>query len=154
MSYQKLQSRRAINVYPQDGVSVPSPSDKIVSGSNTSVVSNELVDSSADFTSKNVKAGFTVYNTTTAKSAKVTAVSETSLTLSSDIFLASPDNYVVYGINSVGPVLYVGTGGSLEIITVGGDSITLTNVGNASFIPIMVSEVLSATTCSDIIALW
>ena len=61
MAYQKLQGRRAINVYPQDGVIVPSPSDKITSGSNTSVVANELVDSGADFTSKNVKAGFTVY---------------------------------------------------------------------------------------------
>lgn len=155
MAYQKLQGRRAINVYPQDGVVVPSPSDKIVSGSNTSVVANELVDSGADFASKNIKAGFTVYNTTTGKTASVTSVSDTSLTLSSDIFLASPNDYVVYGTgNSEGPVLYVGFGGSLSVITVGGDTITLQNVGDSSFIPIMVSEVLASTTCANIIALW
>jgi len=61
----------------------------------------------------------------------------------------------VSGGENNGCVLYVGTGGILRILTVGGDDVTLTNVPNGSFIPIQVLRVfLSTTTATDIIALW
>ena len=156
MAYQKLQGRRAINVYPNDDVIVPSPSDLVASGTNDAVAAGLLEDSnSGDFRGK-VIPGATVYNTTTSATATVLKVQETVLTLSEDIFLADPNGYAVYNTNnSEGPVLFVGTGGTLAIKTVGGDLVQLVNVANASFIPIMVSTVQdTGTTCSDIIALW
>lgn len=155
MAYQKLQGRRAINVFPNDDVIVPSPSDLVASGDNDAVAANLLEDSTANFTGK-VIPGATVYNTTTNLTATVLKVQETVLTLSEDIFLANPNGYAVYNTNnSEGPVLFVGTGGTLAIKTVGGDLVQLTNLANASFIPIMISSVQdTGTTCSDIIALW
>ena len=155
MAYQKLQGRRAINVYPNDDVRIPSPSDLVASGDNDAVAANLLEDSTANFIGK-VIPGATVYNTTTNLTATVLKVQETVLTLSEDIFLADPNGYAVYNTNnSEGPVLFVGTGGTLAIKTVGGDLVQLTNLANASFIPIMISSVQdTGTTCSDIIALW
>ena len=52
-------------------------------------------------------------------------------------------------------VLYVGTGGTLRILTADGDDVTLLNVANGTFIPIQVIRVFAtSTTASDIIALW
>jgi len=155
MAYQKLQTGRAITVYPTDGVTVPSPADLSSSGTNDSVLANHLVDSTASFVGK-VAPGATVYNTTDGTVATVEAISETSLRFSADIFTATPKSYSVYNIdNSQGPVLYVGTGGTLAITTVDGDAVTLTNVANGSFIPIFIGTVeATGTSASDIIALW
>lgn len=155
MAYQKLQGRRAINVIPNDDVIVPSPSDLVASGTNDGVDPSKLEDSTANFVGK-VIPGATIYNTSTNLTATVLAVSATVLTLSEDIFLATPNGYAVYNTNnSEGPVLFVGTGGTLAIKTVGGDLVQLTNLANASFIPIMISSVQdTGTSCSDIIALW
>jgi len=54
-----------------------------------------------------------------------------------------------------GCVLYVGTGGSLAVMTVGGDSVVLLNVQSGSFLPIQVARVLvTGTSATDILALW
>jgi hypothetical protein len=54
-----------------------------------------------------------------------------------------------------GCVLYVGTGGILRVLTVGGDDVTFTNVPNGSFIPVQVIRVFASTTsATNIIALW
>ena len=155
MAYEKLQGRRAINVIPDDTVIVPSPSDLVASGSADGVAASSLEDSTANFTNK-VIPGATVYNTTNNTVATVTKVEDTVLGLSSNLFPLGTEDYKVYNTNnSQGPVLFVGTGGNLNIATVGGDEVLLTNLNNASFIPIMVSRVLSTnTSCSDIIALW
>lgn len=157
MAYQKLQGRRAINVYPQDGVQIPSPSSKIKDGQNDAVVVGFLQDSTTDFLAIKVKAGDVVYNTTTGASAKVLQVLTNDLLLSADIFTVLAQNYIIYsmGLSEDGPVLFVGTGGDLNIVTSGGDEVLLKNIGNASYVPIMVKSVQStSTTCSDIIALW
>lgn len=155
MAYEKLQGRRAINVIPDDTVIVPSPSDLVASGTADGVAASSLEDSTANFVGK-VIPGATVYNTTNNTVATVTKVEKTVLVLSSNIFPLGTEDYKVYNTdNSQGPVLFVGTGGNLNIATVGGDEVLLTNLNNASFIPIMVSRVLSTnTSCSDIIALW
>ena len=155
MAYEKLQGRRAINVIPDDTVIVPSPSDLVASGTADGLAASSLEDSTANFVGK-VIPGATVYNTTNNTVATVTKVENTVLVLSSNIFPLGTEDYKVYNTdNSQGPVLFVGTGGNLNIATVGGDEVLLTNLNNASFIPIMVSRVLSTnTSCSDIIALW
>jgi hypothetical protein len=56
--------------------------------------------------------------------------------------------------NNVGCVLYVGTGGDLDVVTVAGNEVTLANVQDGAFIPIQVLKVLSSSTASDILALW
>jgi hypothetical protein len=59
------------------------------------------------------------------------------------------------GLGNRGCVLYIGIGGNLKVITVGGDEVTFTNVQDGSFIPVQVLKVFSTgTTASNIIALW
>lgn len=69
---------------------------KLSSGSNTSVSADNLVDTAADFVSDGVSIGDVVANTTDNTTATVTSVATTTLGLSSDIFGASPESYVVY----------------------------------------------------------
>ena len=51
-------------------------------------------------------------------------------------------------------VLYVGTGGTLDIRTADGDDVSLINVPDGTFIPIQVIRVFTTSTADDIIALW
>ena len=53
-----------------------------------------------------------------------------------------------------GCVLYVGTGGTLRVLTAGGDDITFQNVP-IGFFPVQVIRVFSSTTtANNIVALW
>jgi hypothetical protein len=71
------------------------------SGTNTSVVANQLVDSSGAFIAAGITAGDVVTNLTTGLVSTVTAVtSSTVLTLDSDIFLATPNSYGVFSASS------------------------------------------------------
>jgi surface protein len=66
-------------------------------GTNSSVVANALVDSTADFVTDGVSNNDTVKNITDGTFATVTAVTATQLTLSADIFPSpSGDSYRVY----------------------------------------------------------
>lgn len=52
-------------------------------------------------------------------------------------------------------ILYVGTGGSVVITTVGGDTLTLTGVPSGSWIPVRVKRVFSTgTTASGIVVFY
>lgn len=51
-------------------------------------------------------------------------------------------------------VLYVGTGGTLDIRTADGDDVTLVNVPDGTFIPIQVIRVFTTSSAADIVALW
>lgn len=51
-------------------------------------------------------------------------------------------------------VLYVGTGGTLHILTAEEDDVTLVNVPDGTFIPIQVIRVFTDSTANDILALW
>jgi hypothetical protein len=52
-------------------------------------------------------------------------------------------------------VLYVGTGGSVKVLTEANDEITFANVPNGTFLPVQVVRVFSTgTTASNIVALW
>jgi hypothetical protein len=58
------------------------------------------------------------------------------------------------GGQEVGCVLYVGTGGDLDVQTVGGDDVTFTGVPSGTFFPVQVRKVYATSVASDIIALW
>ena len=52
-------------------------------------------------------------------------------------------------------MLFVGTGGDVAVVTVGGNTVTFSNVGDGDILPVAVKKVMSTnTTASDIVALW
>ena len=58
------------------------------------------------------------------------------------------DYLQVYGRSTC---LYIGTGGNLRVLTVGGDDVTFRNVQSGQFLPVMVTKVfLTGTTASNI----
>lgn len=72
----------------------------LASGTNSTVVLNSLVDTSAQFTSLGIVPGDIVVNVTTGLTATVTAVaSSISLNLSSNIFLSTGNRYAVIDIS-------------------------------------------------------
>ncbi len=73
-----------------------------------------------------------------------------AVTKSDTVNIPNPGNGQVEGC-----VLYVGTGGTLRVLTAGGDDVTLLNVANGTFIPLQVIRVFATTTtANNIVALW
>lgn len=69
----------------------------LTSGTNTTVTVDELTDSAADFITANVSVGDIVTNKTTTKATTVVAVIDaTNLLLEKDIFLATPEDYIIF----------------------------------------------------------
>ena len=65
-------------------------------GSNTSVTTNKLIDSTATFISDDVTAGMEVYIVYQREFTTIASVdSETELTLNADLFTTSPQNYLI-----------------------------------------------------------
>jgi len=51
--------------------------------------------------------------------------------------------------------LFVGTGGDISVITLGGSTLVLKNIADGSFLPIQVTRVkATSTTATDIVALF
>lgn len=50
--------------------------------------------------------------------------------------------------------LYIGTAGNLVVKTVGGETLTFSNVVAGTFIPVVVIRVLSSTTAANIVRLY
>jgi len=155
------QAGLAFKVIPSDTINIPQPYVS-AAGSTTAFAAVLLTDANASFegvgtTIPAVLVGDAVYNETTNLIATVVSVdSDTQLTLSAAIFLAIGDEYTVYQANPEPNafLLYVGTAGNLSIQTSLDRAAILTNVGNASFIPIGVGRVNSTgTTALDIVAL-
>lgn len=80
---------------------------------------------------------------------KLQAERAITVTPSNTVNIAPPNN----GVNN-GCVLYVGTGGTLHVLTVGGDNVTLVGVQSGSFIPVQVLRVFTDSSASNIVALW
>ena len=52
-------------------------------------------------------------------------------------------------------VLYIGTGGSVKVLTEANDEITFVNIPNGTFLPVQVVRVFATgTEASNIVALW
>jgi hypothetical protein len=59
------------------------------------------------------------------------------------------------GTNTQACVLYIGSGGTLKVLTEGNDEVTFVNVPSGSFLPVNVLRVFaSGTSASNIIAIW
>jgi co-chaperonin GroES (HSP10) len=157
MAYQKLQVSRALQVIKSDNANIPYP-NVVETGTSTSVVANQLVDSTGTFVTLNVQVGDVVYNTTTSTASTVNqVVNNTTIILNADIFLAAGNAYTIYSQNAKneGCVLYIGTGGNIRVLTHGGDDVIFTNVLGGSFLPVQTIKLFStSTTASGIIALW
>lgn len=163
MAYQKLQPIRAISWVPTDDVIIPNPGAKVSSGTadNASTLTDHLLFTKAAGTNGFigvVTLGATVYNSTTGAYAKVLAIAESALRLNADIFQAPGQGFVVYNTDSNnGCLIYVGGGGSgtkLDIVTAGGDVVSIENPKEGEALQILVSEVQSTSTASNLVALW
>lgn len=164
----KLQVSRALSVIPSQNTNIPMPNEVVPFSSITgALTTNKLIDSTKNFSSVganklNVQVGDIVYNFSSLpkSAAKVVKVdSATQLTLNADIFTVVGSSYTLYsGTNIAGSiepcVLYVGIGGDLDIITAGGDQVTLLNVPSGTFLPIQVTKVREFGSADNIIALW
>jgi len=160
----KLQVSRALNVIPSDFTNIPMP-NVIVQSQATSIATNKLIDSTKNFSSSgvnplNIQVGDTIYDLSNGSAGMVINVdSATQLTLNVNM-IGGLDFYTLYsGTNITGSVepcvLYVGTGGDLEVTTAGGDTAYLISVPSGSFLPIQVIRVGTATTTAqNIVALW
>lgn len=155
-NYQKLQTATALNIVSTDNANIPYP-NVIETGTATSVVANQLVDSAATFSTLNVQTGDVVYNNTTLLAATVVnVIDNTTIVLNANIFLASGDSYTIYAQNGKEAcVLYVGTGGKLRVMTASGQDVLFNNILGGSFLPVQVLKVFkTTTTATDLVALW
>lgn len=160
----KLQTSRALEVIPSDTVPIPNPFP-MASGDATSTSAGVLVDSTKNFINLNIEVGDVVYNTTSGTCTTVAFTTEdqfyaTELVLTDDI-MVSGDKYVIYqnsplsGEPNAGCVLYVGLGGTMTVVTSGGDTVAFADVPTGTFVPVNVVQVLSnGTDAGKIVALW
>lgn len=157
MATQKLQVGRAfaVNIFSDD-VDIPFP-ELSAFGTTTSAGGTILEDNTANFVQGAINPGDIVYNTTTGDADIVVGlISSTEIEIAGyGGGFSSGQSYQIYaGNNHQGCVLYVGTGGDLEVETTGGDIVTLLNVSSGQFIPVNVMKVRTGTTAADILALW
>lgn len=163
MAYQRLQVSEGLAVIPSDTVPIPDPATEVTSGTTVgAAVAFKLVDTGVDFTTMGIQTNAIVYNITPGSedAAFVTAVdSATTLSLSKDITGAGQD-YVIYNAATKACTLYVGVAGNIIVQMASQrdaaltDTVTFNNIPSSSFLPILVTRVATASTASNIIALW
>ena len=159
MKFLKTHYGRAINVIPSDTVNIPNPAGLGMTGTADGTETNQLIDSTANFTTNLL--GSIVVNTTGNTIANVIGfTNNTTLILDTDIF-ASGDGYAIYNSdNNQGCSIYIPAQepNDLEVLTIGGDVIQFKACGdlNASTIlPVNVIRVFGpGTKIENLIALW
>lgn len=161
MSVFKTTFSRALRVIPSDNAVVPSV-QQISTGTNTSAVTNQLVNSAGNFINLNVAVGDVVYNITDATAATVVSVSSASvIVLNADIFAATSKTYVIYqqsaqtGLGNPGCFLFIGGAGNVAVTTLGGDDVIFNAVPVGTILAVQVLKVkATGTTATLINALW
>lgn len=159
MKFLKTHYGRAIDVIPSNTVDIPNPAGLGTTGVTDGTGTNELIDSSANFTTNLL--GSIVVNTTDNTIANVIGfTNNTKLILDADIFV-SGDEYSIYNSdNNQGCALYIPaqTPDKLRVLTVGGDMITFSECGDtnaSSILPVNVLRVFSDdTNLTNLVALW
>jgi hypothetical protein len=155
---------RALPLIKTDNAPIPNPT-VITSGTSTTTTLNKLVCATGLFVTKGVAVGDVVYNTTDSTVAVVTAVdSETSLSLSANIFLVITKAFTIYqnspqsGFPNQGCYLYVGGAGNVSVTTIGGDTLLFSGVPAGTILPVQVKNLNATTggttTATLINALW
>lgn len=161
MSVQKIQANRALRVIPSDNCVIPMPY-VVEAGRNTSVVANQLVESTGTFVTFGVRTGDVVYNITDGTAATVVnVINNTSITLNANIFTAINKDYIIYQaspestLGNTGCVLYIGGAGNVNLNTTGDDVVTFVGLNTGQFVPVQCLKVsATGTTATNIIALW
>ena len=163
MSVFKTTFSRALRVIPSDNADVPSP-NVVASGTNTSIATNQLINTAGNFVTLNVAVGDVVYNITDNTAATVVSVtSATVVVLNANIFAATAKTYAIYqespqtGFGNAGCYIYVGGAGNVAVTTIGGDEVTFNAVPIGTVLPVQVIRVKnsgSGTTATLINALW
>jgi hypothetical protein len=136
-----------------DTVNIPFP-NVVKTGTNTSVVANKLVDSTANFSG--IQVGDTVYNSNDLILAYVVAVeNNTTLLLSDDAFTSGGAAYTIYQGQNYGCYIYVpaASAGNIEVETIGGDIVTFF-APPGGVLPVQVFKIMSGTSINDLVALW
>ena len=160
MAYQKLQTYRALPVIYSDTINIPNIMTLVSGGANTAITVSKLTDTTAghSFITDNVKRGDIVMNTTTNTIAVVTERdSATALSLSADIFLATPETYTIFPDNNQGCVLYIGGAGNIKVLTTGHDEVIFTALMAGTYFPVQIIKVFATDTtvaANTINALW
>lgn len=72
------------------------------------------------------------------------------------VIVTPSDSVDIVGATANTPAtLFVGTGGDISVITLGGSTLVLKNIADGSFLPIQVTRVkATSTTATDIVALF
>jgi len=72
------------------------------------------------------------------------------------VIVTPSDSTDITGSNANTPAtLFVGTGGNIDVITLGGSTLLLKNIADGSFLPIQVTRVKATlTTATDIVAIF
>ena len=157
MAYHKLQTSVGLNIVSTDNADIPSVS-VVETGTNSTTVANALEDLSATFVTNGVQVGDVVYNNVTLQVATITKVIDnTRLLLNANIFLSTAESYTIYAQSQVknAAVLFIGVGGTLRVITAGGQDITFNAILGGTFLPVQVLKVFkTGTTATNLIALW
>lgn len=159
MSVFQSQYTRALKVIPSEYANIPYP-NSITSGITTGSGTASLIDSEADFISLGVQIGDIVYNTSNNQAATVSSVvSATELLLNADIIPSSGTIYTVYNASPQssnapqGCYLYSEGVSNIEVITLGGDRVTFTNVQAGQILPVQIVKLIS-TSDYGLVALW
>lgn len=152
MAYQKLQTYQAIQVIPDNNITIPAPNE-VASGTTNGTGAGLLIDGSAKFLTT-ASVGDVVYNTSDNTITTVLAV-DSDIQLQVGTTFGAVKDYIIYsqGLNE-GCILYVGGTGDVVVETVGGNEVTFTGVQGGTFMPVQVLKVKTTGTATNIIAMW
>lgn len=182
MAYQKLQSREALKVIPDNLIPIPDPSTAVNLISTTvaatdgvtqiTVAANAgsvLTGTNTKFTEMNIPVGAIIYNPTPATPEAyfvVSVDSDTQITVNKAVGGSGSDIITIYTQPTIGCTLFVGTAGDITVNMASpsgntttaarpaNDRITYKNIANGSFLPIQVKRVTQLSTATDIVAMW
>lgn len=161
MATPKPQPSRAIEVVISPLNNIPNPALLIVSSTLTQQEQDNIfTDLTVDFIALGVKAGDILYAGGAGAATITDVLDEHTFSINAPNDPLAPPTVVSipYSLyngadDNQGCVLYVGTGGSLETITAGGDIAIYTNVQAGTFIPVQTIAVTGGLA-ENIIALW
>jgi hypothetical protein len=159
MKFLKTHYGRAIDVIPSDTVNIPNPAGLGMTGTADGTETDQLIDSTANFTTNLL--GAIVVNTTDKTIANVIGFVNSGILILDEDRFVSGEGYAIYNSdNNQGCAIYIPAQepDDLEVLTVGGDIITFTECGDANastILPVNVLKVFkTGTSLGELIALW
>ena len=162
MATPKQQPTRAISVIISPLNNIPNPALEMASGIAVSIEFDNTItcDGTVDFLAIGLKAGDILYIPGAGAATVISVIDSNTFVINSPYSPSAPLSplelpYKLYNgeNNNQGCVLYVGTDGSVETITAGGDVAVYTNVSGGTIIPVQTIAVTGGSA-SDIVALF